>query len=71
MSSPRLICAKPLSARRFAAKPAIAQTMLPQCSRRQCQAQCAVRGVRCAVCGWCSMLLRAACVKRRVVSLVF
>ncbi len=71
MSSPRLICAKPLSARRFAAKPAIAQTMLPQCSRRHCQAQCAVCGVRCAVCGWCSMLLRAACVKRRVVSLVF
>ena len=65
MSSPRLICAKPLSARRFAAKPAIAQTMLPQCSRRHCQAQCAVYGVRCAVYGvrlvlhaapWCSML---------------
>ncbi len=59
MSSPRLICAKPLSARRFAAKPAIAQTMLPQCSRRHCQAQCAVCGVRCAVGAPCCSVLPA------------
>ncbi len=64
MSSPRLICAKPLSARRFAAKPAIAQTMLPQCSRRHCQAQCAVCGVRCAVCGVRLVLHAAPCCLR-------